>query len=210
MNAQRGTTTLTLPTLGHPGDERDPFLDGVQAATKGLLEILGEIGRTTDGTIVYLARHLDVGSLVALRLVRVPGNENAYDLDILEELDSSLPAPPADCPACLSELHGWGRFCGQCGSDLSGVDVEGGVDTPTGLMRALHQAAAGKYEILGQMSRRQGGGLVYFAREMVSKKLVALRLLRAADEAYSIGVTRVMHSLVLDKGDPDPPPEDST
>ncbi len=84
------------------------------------------------------------------------------------------------------------------------------MDTPTGLMRALQQAAAGKYEILGQMSRRQGGGLVYFAREMGSKKLVALRLLRAADEAYSIGVTRVMHSLVLDKGDPDPPPEGST
>lgn len=209
MNVQRGTTTLTLPTLGHPGKKRDPFLDGVRAATEGSLEILGEISRTEDGTIVYLARYLDGGALVALRLVRGLGARHEYDLDIFEELDSSLPAPPTNCPVCRAALGGWGRFCGQCGSDLSGVDLEGEVKTPTGLMRAAQQAAAGKYEILGQMRRTQGGGLVYFAREMGSMKLVALRLSREAGEAYSIGVTRVMRSIGLDAGDPNPPPKDS-
>ena len=198
MNVRSGTKTLTLPTLGQLGIERDPFLDGVRAATKGSLKILGELGRTADSTIVYLARRLEGETLVALRLVRLPDNKHEFELDILEELDSSLPAPPAKCPQCQGDLRGWGRFCTKCGADLSGVDTEGGVETPTGRMRAVQQAAGGRYEILGQMSHAQGGGFVYFAREMGGTKLVALRLQSEGGAEYSIGVTRVMQSMGLD------------
>ncbi len=157
MNVRSGTKTLTLPTLGQLGIERDPFLDGVRAATKGSLEILGELGRTADSTIVYLARRLEGETLVALRLVRLPDSKHEFELDILEELDSSLPAPPAKCPQCQGDLRGWGRFCTKCGAD---VDTNAGIETPTGRMRAVQQAADGRYEILGQMTHAQGGGFV--------------------------------------------------
>ena len=199
MNLPSGKT-VTLPTFGKLGQARDPFLDGVKAATKGSLEILGELGRTADSTIAYLASRLDSGTLVALRLVRLADSKHEFELDILEELDSSLPAPPAKCPQCQADLRGWGRFCTQCGADLSGVDTEGGVETPTGRMRAVQQAADGRYEILGQMTHAQGGGFVYFAREMGGTKLVALRLQRESGAEYSIGVTRVMPSMGLDLG----------
>ena len=132
---------------------------------------------------------------MALRLVRLPDSKHEFDLDILEELDSSLPAPPAECPKCRADLRGWARFCTQCGADLSGLDADGGVETPTGRMRAVQQAADGRYEILGQMSHAQGGGFVYFAKEMGGTKLVALRLQKEGGADYSIGVTRVMPSI---------------
>ena len=97
-----------MPTLGQIGVKRDACLDGVRAATRGSLQILSALGRTADSTIVHLARLLDGGTPVALRLVRLPDSKHEFELDILEKLDSSLPAPPAKCPKCKADLHGWG------------------------------------------------------------------------------------------------------
>ena len=46
------------------------------------------------------------------------------------------------------------------------------------MLQAVQGAAEGEYEVLGEMERSEGGGVVYFARELKSGRLVALRLTR--------------------------------
>ncbi|MEP7088390.1 MAG: PEGA domain-containing protein, partial [Gemmatimonadota bacterium] len=61
-----------------------------------------------------------------------------------------------------------------------------------------------EYEVLGEMERSEGGGVVYFARELKSNRLVALRLTREQEsdgsESYALGVTQVIKPLVASLG----------
>src|SRR5207245_4229868 len=89
----------------------------------------------------------------------------------------------------------------------AGSGGEGGLGGQSAeeLLAAVKQATAGKFEILGQMSRAQGGGVVYFAREIATGKVEALRLKQEKDQGYSIGLTNVLQR-ALDPPPPDPDP----
>jgi Sel1 repeat-containing protein len=191
-----------------PGDK---FLRAVQRAVAGDFEVLGELGRGGKGKIVYLARETASRHLVALQLV--PGERGPESgelwLDVLRKLDGSVPSPEGKCPICHQKMVGWGRFCSQCGSDLSGIAPGGADGSSDRLLDAVKQAAGQRYDVLGQMDRTEGGGVVYFAREKDSGKIVALRLQKdapAADgrERYNLGQTTVLTSVVNSLIGPEP------
>jgi hypothetical protein len=187
-----GTTQLVLPTLEKPGVPRDRFLDAVRKAAAGEFEILGELGRRADGGIAYLAKDLVAPRLVALRLERTPGGPHNYALDVLKELDATLPATGGGCPRCAAPPRGWGRFCPACGLDLSGGSGSR-AGLPSGeLLQAAREAAGAQYQILGEMKRAEGGGMVYFARERGKQTIVGLRLNEGPSKSYSVDRTAVL------------------
>ncbi len=59
------------------------------------------------------------------------------------------------------------------------------------LLNAVQEATRGKFEVLGEMSRSEGG-VVYFARELETGKIEALRLQKEGEGNYSIGLTGVL------------------
>jgi len=203
MERQTGSTRLT----GSPGGQGgagggagdDDLLRAVKEAAAAEYEILGEMGRGERGSVVYLSRERASQKLVALKL-RPDGGE--YELSVLRELDASVPAMGNKCPSCKVDLVGWGRFCSHCGKDLSGT--RSGEASREELLKAVQGAAEGEYEVLGEMQRSEGGGVVYFARELKSGRLVALRLTREQEsdgsESYALGVTQVIKPLVASLG----------
>lgn len=202
-------TALTrLTVVADPRGQLSPadrLLRTLQSSLAGQFELYGELGRGKDGRIVYLARELANGRLVALQLSptgsRTVAGED-YWFEVVRTLDASVPAIESDCPSCHKPLGGWGRYCRHCGTDLGGP-VAGETAEPTDdLLRDVRDAARGRYDVLGQMSRTEGGGLVYFARELATGKLVALRLQRehsaSGAERFSLGLTGVLRSSVAE------------
>jgi TPR repeat protein len=184
----------------------DRLLKTLQSSLEGQFELFGELGRGEAGRIVYLAREVASGRLVALQLTptgtRTVGGED-YWFEVLRTLDANVPAIDSDCPSCHKSLGGWGRFCRHCGVDLSGVAATSKPGSADELLRDVRAVAKGRYDVLGQMDRTEGGGTVYFAREIATGKLVALRLQRENEgshgtERYSIGVTSVLKSSVAE------------
>jgi len=192
---------LTLTGLGAPEEPGAELLDAVRETAASEYDVFGEIGRSPDGAVAYLARDRHDKKLVALRLTRGPGSE--YLLEVAKQLDASVPAPAGACPRCGAPLRSWGRFCTQCGFDHWSGSPKGGGQSDEELLAGMKQATAGKFEILGQMSRAQGGGVVYFAREIATGKVEALRLRQERDQGYSIGLTNVLQR-ALDPTDQDP------
>jgi hypothetical protein len=197
MDRQTGSTRQTGSPGGQGGD--DELLRAVKEAAAAEYDILGEMGRGERGSVVYLSRERASQKLVALKL-RPDGGE--FELSVLRELDASVPAMGNKCPSCKVELVGWGRFCSHCGKDLSGT--RSGEASREELLKAVQGAAEGEYEVLGEMERSEGGGVVYFARELKSGRLVALRLTREQEsdgsESYALGVTQVIKPLVASLG----------
>lgn len=197
MERQTGSTRLTGSSSGQGGD--DELLRAVKDAAAAEYEILGEMGRGERGSVVYLARERASQKLAALKL-RPDGGE--FELSVVRELDASVPAMGNKCPSCKVDLVGWGRFCSNCGKDLSGT--RSGEASQEELLKAVQSAAEGEYEVLGEMQRSEGGGVVYFARELRSGRLVALRLTREQEsdgsESYALGVTQVIKPLVASLG----------
>ncbi|MEO6209315.1 MAG: PEGA domain-containing protein [Gemmatimonadaceae bacterium] len=197
MERQTGSTRLTGSPGGQGGD--DELLRAVKEAAAAEYEILGEMGRGERGSVVYLARERASQKLAALKL-RPDGSE--FELSVVRELDASVPAMGNKCPSCKVDLVGWGRFCSNCGKDLSGT--RSGEASQEELLKAVQSAAEGEYEVLGEMQRSEGGGVVYFARELKSGRLVALRLTREQEsdgsESYALGVTQVIKPLVASLG----------
>jgi len=197
MERQTGSRRLTGSPGGQGGD--DELLRAVKEAAAAEYDILGEMGRGERGSVVYLAREKASQKLVALKL-RPDGGE--YELSVVRELDATVPAMGNKCPSCKADLVGWGRFCSHCGKDLSGT--RSGEASREELLKAVQSAAEGEYEVLGEMERSEGGGVVYFARELRSQRLVALRLTREQEsdgsESYALGVTQVIKPLVASLG----------
>jgi serine/threonine-protein kinase len=178
----------------------DAVMRAVRAAA-GAHEILGEIGRHPDGRIAFLARDRSSGELTILQLAREPADPESgepLELTELRTLDASVPAPGGTCHLCQGALVGWERHCPACGEDVTGVSQESAPGTSReAILEAVREATSGTYEILGDLPRAEGGGSVFFARELASGRLVALRLLQehttAGDApAYSLGVTQLL------------------
>ena len=159
-------------------------------------ELLGELGR--DGaTTSVLARDPRGGAPVVVTLPLAPDGavlRDARPLAVERELGRGVPAPAAACQHCGGAIEGWDRFCQRCGRDVSGVAPDAAPGTTrVELLAAVREAAAGRFDVLGEMPRAEGGGMVYFARDLDARTLVALRLLPRAGAdgapAYSLGVT---------------------
>ncbi len=197
-----GRTSVTLQALQRPAGPRDELLEAVRDAAGADFEVFGEISRSPDGTIAYLARDKSDKRLVALRLTRGPGNE--YLLELAKHLDGTVPVPGTGCPRCGTPLRSWGRFCTQCGLDMWTGPALGHGQSKEAVLEAVKQATAGKFEILGEMSRAEGAGSVYFARDIATGKIETLRLRQEQDKNYSIGMTSVLQR-ALDSPDRRPP-----
>jgi len=120
------------------------------------------------------------------------GARNEFVLDVAKQLDGTVPAPPSDCPRCGAAVRGWHRFCTQCGINLWSDRSAGQRWDKADLLKAVQEATRDKYEILGEMDRSEGGGIVYFARELATGKIEALRLQQEAGAEYSIVLTGVL------------------
>ena len=187
------------------GDPYEQLLAQVRAAAEGEYDVLGEMGRSKSGNVVYLAREGATEHLVAMKLSRVRGaGGDEFSLEVVKTLDGTMPGLESKCPECKAILPDWDRFCLNCGADLAGTDPAPGANEATQMLEAVKEATAGEYDILGKMDRANGGP-VYFARELKRDKLVALRLRQEAGSepgqaAYSIGETAVFRPLAAELG----------
>ena len=175
------------------------LLHAVCAAAAAEFDVLGEIARDASGLVVFLARDLASGELVVLKLSRGDPEEagqDEYSLEVARELDPSLPDIESHCPRCGAKLRRWARFCTQCGGDISGVGPSSRENLSRDTLRhAVRAAAASEYDVLGEIPRAEGGGLVYFARDRKTGTIVALRLQRESESEYALDVTRVLTPL---------------
>lgn len=173
----------------------------VRDAAAGTFDVLGELGAGQRGGVVYLAREIANDTLAVLKLE--PDANGAgqaqYFLDVAYELDASVPDIEARCPRCRGKLRQWGRFCTQCGLDVSGEAPASGEHASRAALRdKVRAATAGQYEFLGDMPRSEGGGLVYFARDLSDGKIVALRLQKDMHKRFEVGVTRTLRAVERD------------
>lgn len=152
-----GHTSLNLPSLGQPGAPRDALLEAVREAAAAEFEVYGEIGRGADGARAYLARDLADAKLVALKLAPAPAS-GEFLLDVVKQLDASVPANETRCPRCSAPLRQWARFCTKCGTDLWTDPSVGQGWSGAELLAAVKEATQGRFEVLGEMRSAQGGG----------------------------------------------------
>ncbi len=160
---------------------QDELLQAVKDATEEEYDILGELGGSA-GRAAYLARERSTGALVAMVLQEdhAPGGGQHFDLAVVRELDESVPAAGHACPFCGAPLDAWPRFCDACGRDVSGAASDEAVPGVSRgvLLDEVRSATEGEYEILGFMERADGGGVVYFGRELSTARLAGLSLQR--------------------------------
>jgi len=108
----------------------------------------------------------------------------------------SVPDVEMRCPRCRGKLRQWARFCTQCGLDVSGEAPASGEHASRAALREKVRAAtADQYEFLGDIGRAEGGGLVYFARDLADGKIVALRLQKDLNKKFAVGVTRTLKAV---------------
>ena len=190
---------------------RDELFRTLKRAVAGSFEVLAELGRGQGGRNAYVAREVDGGGLVVLELNLEdtdPDGTPNYGLFIRRELDASIPALSLQCDQCGASIGGWARYCPNCDRDLSGAAHTTGGRTAAELLESGQLAGHDRYEFLGEMSRAEGGGAVYFARERASGRLVALRVEKegsGSDAGYKLTTTQTMAALPQAGAAPTPP-----
>jgi hypothetical protein len=171
--------SFSVSDIRHPVSvTEDAVWDALARALAGEYEIVARLGWGSGGAPVYLARELLTDNLVALRLPPlVSGNEaQEYGLEVVRQIDATLPDIETRCSHCGTTLRQWSRFCSNCGRDISGISPASSGQTREQLRKLAQQAAAGQFDILGEMTRVEGGGLVYFGREIGSGRVVGLQI----------------------------------
>jgi len=199
---ETGMTRVTvLGTMHRDVRPEERLQRAVQDTLRGQFDLHGELGRGEDGSVMYLATETASKRLVALKLSRGTdsrsGDEDWF-VEVVRKLDASVPALESSCPSCGGRLKSWARFCRHCGADLSGIAQGSGPNTTSDeLIVQVRAAARGKYDVLGQMDRAEGGGIVYFAKENRTGKLVALRLQRQNASAGGTEIFQLQQTQVL-------------
>jgi hypothetical protein len=156
----------------------DVIWEALSRALAGKYDILTRLGFGRGDAPIYLARELATDTLVGLRMPPLTFGDDAqeFGLEVVRQLDSSLPDIETRCSHCGATLRQWSRFCSRCGRDVSGIAPSATGQTRETLRALARDVAADKYDVLGEMSRAEGGGLVYFGRELATGKIVGLQL----------------------------------
>ena len=157
----------------------NPLMQRVRDSVAGTHDLLGELGTDEEGVLLYLARELATGVLVGVSVKQDNAEGTEFTVEVRRTLGETVAVQGSHCPECQTPLPDLERFCFQCGADLSGVTAADGTPESTRLLTALATATAGRFEILGRMDRERRAGTVYFARELNTQRIVALRLRRA-------------------------------
>jgi hypothetical protein len=170
--------------------QEDAVWDALARALTGEYEIVAGLGLGSGGAPVYLARELVTDSLVALRLPPLASgsDEREFGLEVVRQIDASLPDIETRCTRCGTVLRRWTRFCTRCKRDISGIAPDAQGQSRDQLRRMARETATGKYDIIGDMPRTEGGGLVYFARDLATGQIVGLQL-EAGPEAGLVMTT---------------------
>src|SRR4051794_7240337 len=177
----------------------DPSLEKPLSALRALagsqFEVLGPLGRDSEGEYAFLARQTASNQLVVLKQRR-NGSGSAGDpgrLEVITQLDSTVPPPAGSCPVCQAPFTNWEPLCSECGANVAGgASMAPGASSEKALA-AVREAAEG-YDVLGTMVRAVGRATVYFARDLRAGHLVALRLEDDSSPGapgYSITATRM-------------------
>ena len=177
-----------------PEPELARALDAVRGLGAGRFEVLGPLGQDRNGEYAFLARGLAAGGLVVLkrRLIGSPHGSNSAVLEVIEQLDASVPPPAGSCTFCHSPFANWEPSCPECGADVAGSTPTAGTEADRArLLDAVRSAAPG-FEVLGDMTRASGGGIVFFARELRTGHLAALRLEDDSRDRFTVAATRMM------------------
>ncbi|MGH7618114.1 MAG: hypothetical protein ACREPM_12870 [Gemmatimonadaceae bacterium] len=178
--------------------QEDAVWDALARALAGEYEIVARLGLGTGDAPVYLARELITDTLVALRLPPLASETETreFGLEVVRQIDGSLPEIETRCSHCGGVLRQWSRFCSHCGRDISGLSPTLAGQTREQLRRMADDAGAGKYEMLGEMTRVEGGGIVYFGRELATGQVLGLQLEGGPD------ATQLMTAASFGRSDP--------
>jgi len=171
----------------------DAVWDALARALAGEYEIVVRLGLGPGGAPVYLAREMVTDNMVALRLPPLVSDAGAqeYGLEVVRQIDASLPAIETTCSNCGASLREWSAFCPRCGHGVSGIAPSPTGQTRKELRALVQRAATWKYEIVGEMPRAEGGGVVYFGRDLeAGGTVVGLRLEAGAGESMRLIPTR--------------------
>ena len=201
-------STGSLPPEHSFGTDTDlaQALDAVSGLGAGRFEVLGALGKDREGEYAFLARGLGSERLVVLkrRLVGSVGATNSAVLQVIERLDASVPPPAGSCAFCHAPFSNWEPVCPDCGADVVGSNVTATTEAERARLLGAVRNAAPTYEVLGDMSRASGGGIVFFAREPGSGQLVALQLEQGSSQGgtgevdqgdrLTVAATRMMRS----------------
>jgi hypothetical protein len=171
--------------------QEDAVWDALARALTGEYEIVAGLGLGSGGAPVYLARELVTDSLVALRLPPLASgsDEREFGLEVVRQIDASLPDIDTRCPRCGTVLRRWTRFCTRCKRDISGIAPEPQGRTREQLRQLARETAAGKYDVIGDMPRAEGGGLVYFGRDLATDQIIGLQLEAGPDAGLVLTTT---------------------
>jgi hypothetical protein len=170
--------------------QEDAVWEALARALAGEYTIVARLGLGSGGAPVYLARELITDSLVALRLPPLVSETDTreFGIEVVRQVNASLPEIERCCPNCGEVMRQWTRLCSRCGRDISGLAPEAG-RTREGLRQLAREMAAGQYDLLGEMPRTEGGGLVYFARDLKEGQVVGLQLEAGADGKVLMSAT---------------------
>src|SRR4051794_40463421 len=140
----------------------DPSLEKPLSALRALagsqFEVLGPLGRDSEGEYAFLARQTASNQLVVLKQRR-SGSGSAGDpgrLEVITQLDSTVPPPAGSCPVCQAPFTNWEPLCPDCGANVAGSLNTAPGTTPEQALGLVRQAAEG-YLVFGTMNRAQGG-----------------------------------------------------
>jgi serine/threonine protein kinase len=190
------------PPSGTP-PEHNPALEAAAAEiarlSAGRFEVLGPLGRDPQEVYAFLAHA--IGGAEHLTVLKAVANDPFQPpaLEVIDQLDASVPPPAGSCPVCQSPFRTWDPSCPDCGAHLAGAPVES--EEALARLRSAVRTAAQGYQVLGDMRRATGGGVVFFARELPAGQIVALRLDQedGSDQRprYTVAATRMMRPKLM-------------
>jgi hypothetical protein len=170
------------------------LLRAVKEATSEEFVVYGELGREKSDRVALLAMENATGELVVLIVTAASGADGSTELgvDVQTQLDGRVPDGGTFCASCGTRLRPWGRFCQNCGTDATGQAGSGETDNEA-MRSAVREAISDDYDFLGEMPRKEGGGLVFFAREKDSGRIAALRLNKTkGSDDFELGETMIL------------------
>ena len=121
-----------------------------------------ELGREA-GWAAFLGRPVG-GAPLAILLMQADQRSGEHRLQVVRWLDSGLPVGRTTCTACGAAQVGWPRYCGVCRTDLAATPADAQADL----------LVPGGHQLLGTLTRAEGGAPVHFAREVATGRVVGL------------------------------------